>query len=276
MKLWPRTPDLADGADYEPDPLEPSLDIYLPPLDKATGAAILVLPGGAYVNLSTVKEGGDVARMLNTGNVAAFVLRYRHGPRYHNPIPLMDAQRALRTVRARAADFHIDPHHIGILGFSAGGHLAASVATMFNDGPAPAEGTADAIDAQSARPDFAILMYPVIDFTDNAVAHRGSRDALTKGDTSLYEKLSPQTRVTSDTPPVFLVHGTNDRTVPVMNSILFYEACLKAKVPAELHIFENGPHGFGLGTDPPLKTWPDLLFKWLDRNHFLTAAPAAK
>ena len=228
-----------------------------------------MLPGGAYVNLSMKNEGSDVARMWLTHNVAAFVVRYRHAPRYHHPIPLMDAAGGIRTVRSKAAEFHIDPNKIGILGFSAGGHLAASVATMYDSGPKPEN--PDVIDGISARPNFAILMYPVIDLTDNAVVHKGSRTNLTQDDSSLFAQLSPQLHVTKDTPPVFLVHGTNDRTVPVMNSVLFYEACVKAGVPAELHIFSNGPHGFGLGgTDEALRTWPDLAVKWLERNKILS------
>jgi acetyl esterase/lipase len=269
LKLWETAPGIVAGNETDANPTEPTMDIYLPPADKATGAAVMVLPGGGYSNLSMTKEGSDVARMWLSHNVAAFVVRYRHAPRYHYPIPLLDAQRALRTVRSKAEEYHIDPNRIGILGFSAGGHLAASVATMYDSGPKPEN--PDAIDGISAKPNFAILMYPVIDFTDNAVVHKGSRTSLTQDDSSLFAQLSPQLHVTRDTPPVFLVHGTNDRTVPVMNSILFYEACLKAGVPAEMHIFENGPHGFGLApSDPALKTWPDLAVTWLERKKFLS------
>jgi acetyl esterase/lipase len=272
VKLWDKTPGVVEGNDRDVDPTEPTIDLYLPPPDKATGAAVLVLPGGGYVNLSTTREGSDIARELVGRNIAAFVVRYRHAPRYHNPLPLLDAQRAVRTVRAKAADFHVDPNRIGILGFSAGGHLAATVATMDNDGPAPE--TPDAIDGVSARPDFAVLMYPVINLTDDAVVHKGSRTALVGDDTSLYQKLSPELHVTKDTPPVFLCHAMDDRTVPVMNSVLFYEACLKARVPAEMHLMQNGGHGFSLGgTDPALSAWPGMMVRWMAHNKWL--APAA-
>lgn len=268
IRLWENTPGVVAGTDSDTDPTEPTMDIYLPPTGSASGAGIMVLPGGGYTHLSTVKEGSDVARVFVSHKMAAFVVRYRHAPRYHNPIPLLDAQRALRTIRAHAADYGINPNRIGVVGFSAGGHLAASLATMFDSGPKPEK--PDAIDAQSARPDFAILMYPVINMTDDAVAHKGSRDALTQKDQSLYAQLSPEQHVTHDTPPIFLCHSTADNTVPVMNSVLMYEACLKARVPVELHLFQSGPHGFGLAPgDPQLSTWPDMAIRWLQHNKFL-------
>ena len=271
IKLWEKTPLVVEGRETDANPTEPTMDLYLPPADKATGTAVIVLPGGGYSNLAMGHEGQDVGKFFLKNSVAVFVVRYRHGPRYHQPIPLLDAQRALRTVRARAQEYNVDPNRIGILGFSAGGHLAASVATMFNDGPKPE--TPDAIDALSARPDFAFLIYPVIDMSDDAVVHKGSRTQLTQDDKSLFDQYSAQKRVTKETPPTFLVHGTNDRTVPVMNSVLFYEACLKNNVPAELHIFENGPHGFGLGpNDPALKQWPELAITWMSRHKWLTPA----
>jgi acetyl esterase/lipase len=249
------------------------MDVYLPPADTATGPAVMVLPGGGYSNLAMGHDGGDVGKFFLSHNVAAFVVRYRHGPRYHQPIPLLDAQRALRTVRAKAQEYGVDANRIGVLGFSAGGHLAACVATLFNSGPK--SDAPDKIDEQSARPDFAFLIYPVIDMSDDNVSHGGSRAQLTQNDKSLYEQYSMQNRVTKETPPVFLVHGTNDRTVPVMNSVLFYEACLKNGVPAEMHLFENGPHGFGLGvSDPGLKQWPDLAITWMSRHKWLTPAVA--
>jgi acetyl esterase/lipase len=247
------------------------MDIYLPPSEKASGAAVVVLPGGGYVNLSMTNEGSSIAKMLVSHDIAAFVVRYRHGPRYHYPAPQIDGQRALRTVRSKAAEYHIQPDRIGVLGFSAGGHLAASLATL--DIPAPEH--PDEIDKLSARPDFAVLMYPVINLTDDAVTHKGSRTALTQEDPALFAQLSPEQHVSKETPPVFIVQGMDDRTVPVMNSVLFYEACLKNKVPAEMHLFENGRHGFGLGgNDPSLSSWPDLMVKWMAHNKWL-AAPAA-
>ena len=206
-----------------------------------------------------------------SNNVAGFVLRYRHAPRYHYPTPLLDAQRAMRILRANAETYHIDPNKIGIMGFSAGGHLAASVSTMFDTGPKPEN--PDAIDALSAKPNFALLLYPVIDMSDDTIVHKGSRTALTQEDKSLWDMLSPQKHVTKDSPPTFLVHGTNDRTVPVMNSILYYQACVKAGVPAEMHILENGPHGFGMGltqNDDEIKSWPEQALRWMGRHKLLT------
>jgi acetyl esterase/lipase len=274
MKLWKETPNVVAGADADANPTEPTIDIYLPPADKAVGTAVLVLPGGGYTNLSMVNEGSAEAKFFNEHNIAAFVLRYRHAPRYHYPTPIVDAQRALRVVRSNAAAWGVNPDRIGIMGFSAGGHLAASVSTMYDNGPKlEAPYVADAIDAVSAKPNFSILMYPVIDLTEDSITHRGSRTALTQDDKSLFEMLSPQKHVTKDTPPTFLVHGTNDRTVPVMNSLMYYEACLKAGVPAEMHILENGPHGFGMGltqNDDEIKSWPEQAIRWMGRHKLLT------
>jgi acetyl esterase/lipase len=219
------------------------------------------------VHLSTTKEGRDVALMFNAHHISAFVLRYRHAPRYHNPIPLQDAQRALRLIRSKAAEYNIDPHRLGVLGFSAGGHLAATVATEPDHPNADAP---DPIDRLSARPDFAALLYPVITFTDPAV-HKGSRDALVGQDEALWASMSAEKRVTKETPPIFIAQAETDKTVPVENSLLFFEACHKAGVPAELHIFPSGPHGFGLAPgNPVLGVWPDLLVHWMTTNHWVT------
>jgi acetyl esterase/lipase len=194
--------------------------------------------------------------------VAAFVLKYRLGPRYHHPAPLQDAQRALRTVRARAKEWNVDPGRVGIWGFSAGGHLASTAATHFDDGNADA---ADPIDKVGCRPDFAILCYPVITLKP-PYAHAGSRKNLLgdKPDPKLLDSLCNETQVTAKTPPTFLFHTNEDSGVPPENSILFYLALRKNKVPAELHVYEKGRHGVGLASgDPILKTWPDRLDGWL-------------
>ena len=273
MKLYQTAPNIVAGNDTDVNPTEPTIDLYLPPADKATGAGILILPGGGYSNLSMTNEGSAEAKFFLSHNVAAFVLRYRHGPRYHYPTTLLDAQRAMRVIRSGAAEYHLDPAKLGIMGFSAGGHLAAMTTTLYDNKLLPeAPYTADAIDALSAKPAFAILMYPVIDLTDDAVTHKGSRTNLTQDNAALYEALSPQKHVTKDTPPVFLFQGQNDRTVPVMNSLLFYEACVKAGVPAEMHIPENGPHGFGMGltqNDEALKAWPEQAFSWMRRHKWV-------
>jgi len=201
------------------------------------------------------------------------VLRYRKGPRYHYPTTLLDAQRALRLIKAHAKEYRIDPDKVGVLGASAGGHLAAMLATLYDNKLLPAAPyVPDAIDAQNARPAFALLQYPVIDLTDDAVTHRGSRTNLTQDNPALYEALSPQLHVTSATPPTFIVQGTNDRLVPVKNALLFYEACLKARVPVEMHILDNGPHGFGMGDnvdDATVREWPMQALRFMARHQMV-------
>ncbi len=276
IKLYSTTPNIVAGRETELDPTEPTLDIYLPQSDKATGAGILILPGGGYQMLTVPGEGADLARFFLSHNVAAFVLRYRHGPRYHYPTTLLDAQRALRLIRERAQEYRVDPAKVGVLGGSAGGHLAAMLATMYDNKLLPeAPYLADATDGLSAKPAFALLLYPVIDLSDDAVTHRGSRTNLTQDDPALYDLLSPQKHVTRDTPPVFIVQGTNDRLVPVKNSLLFFEACLKAGVPVEMHILENGPHGFGLGAnlnDNAIKEWPEQALRFMARHRWISEA----
>jgi acetyl esterase/lipase len=273
IKLYQQTPGVVPGRESELDPTEPTLDIYLPEAGKATGAGVLILPGGGYQILTVPGEGPAPARFFLSHNVAAFVLRYRHGPRYHYPTTLADAQRALRLIKSRAKEYGVDPERIGVLGASAGGHLAAMLATLYDSKVLPAAPyVPDAVDTLSARPAFALLEYPVIDLTDDKVTHRGSRTNLTQDDPALYAPLSPQLHVTSDTPPVFLVAGTNDRLVPVKNSLLFYEACLKAGVPVEMHILDNGPHGFGMGTgmdDATVKEWPVLALRFIARHQMI-------
>jgi acetyl esterase/lipase len=273
IKLYSKTPGVVEGAETELDPAEPTLDIYLPDPGKATGAGVLVLPGGGYQMLTVPGEGPAPARFFLSHNVAAFVLRYRHGPRYHYPTTLLDAQRALRLIKAHAKEYGIDPAKVGVFGGSAGGHLAAMLATLYDNQLLPvAPYVPDDIDKQNARPAFALLLYPVIDLTDDAVTHRGSRTNLTENNPALYEPLSPQKHVTRETPPVFLVHGTNDRLVPVKNSLLFYEAAIKAGVPAEMHILDNGPHGFGMGAnldDATVREWPMQALRFMARHQWI-------
>ena len=243
----------------------PTLTPFLVP-DQQTAAAFIVRPGGAYQHLSP-REGPPVARWLNTLGINAFVLKYRIGPKYHHPVEVEDVQRAIRLVRSHANDWHIDPKRIGIIGFSAGGHLASTAATHFDDGNPAA---ADPVDRVSCRPDLVILMYPVITMMDPYV-HAGSRLNLlgAKPDPALITLLSNERHVTSDTPPCFIVHTADDRTVPVQNSLMFALALRDNKVPVELHIFEHGPHGFALGgKDPILSTWPTLAASWLRTHGF--------
>jgi acetyl esterase/lipase len=194
--------------------------------------------------------------------VTALILQYRIAPRYHHPAPITDAQRAIRLVRARADDWKINPKQIGIMGFSAGGHLASTAGTHFDAGKPDA---ADPIDRVSCRPDFLILCYPVISFTTE-YAHVGSRTNLLgkDADSKLLDSYSNEKQVTPDTPTTFLFHTNEDSGVPPENSVLFYLALRKAKVPAEIHIYQRGKHGVGLAKqDPVLSTWPDRLADWL-------------
>ncbi len=251
----------APGALGTADEDIPTLTLYRAPAARAVETAVIVCPGGSYLHLSMEKEGSDVAKWWNSLGVTAFVLKYRLGPKYHHPIEIGDAQRAIRTVRAHAAEYGVRPDRVGIMGFSAGGHLASTAGTHFDAGKPD---TADPIDRVSSRPDFMVLGYPVISFTQNA--HQGSKRALL-GDTpdaALVENLSNELQVTAQTPPAFLFHTTNDGTVPVENSVMFYMALHKAGVPAEMHIYENGPHGVGLApTDEALSTWPARLADWI-------------
>lgn len=252
----------APGALGEQDADKPSITIYTPEKSETPRAAVVVCPGGGYGHLAMDHEGLQIAQWFNARGVTAVVLKYRLGPRYHHPAPLQDVQRAIRTVRHDAATLGVDPKLIGVMGFSAGGHLASCAATLFDAGDASA---ADLVDRESSRPDFAVLCYPVIDLS-SAVAHAGSRRNLLgdKPDPELVQSLSTQTRVTPQTPPTFLFHTNSDKGVPPENSVMFYMALRKAGVPAEMHIYQNGPHGVGLGTkDRVLATWPARLEDWL-------------
>jgi acetyl esterase/lipase len=256
--LWDGAAPLAQGAD-EKD--VPTLTPWLARVPN--GKAVVVCPGGGYGALAVDHEGRQIAQWLNSQGISAFVLRYRLGPKYRHPVMLGDAQRAIRTVRARAAEFRVNPSKIGIMGFSAGGHLAATAATHFDAG-APA--SVDTIERVSSRPDFAILAYPVITFTEEAYVHKGSRRNLLgdSPDPKLVENLSNERAVTPETPPTFLFHTNADTGVPPENSVLYYLALRKHGVPAELHIYENGPHGVGLAwSDVTLSSWPARLADWL-------------
>jgi acetyl esterase/lipase len=255
--LWEKG---APGALGDSPEDRPSLTIF-----RATGAggtSVIVAPGGGYRNLSMDKEGRQVASWFNAMGVTAYVLQYRLGPRYHHPIELGDAQRAIRWVRSHATQLGIAPDRIGMMGFSAGGHLTATAGTHFDDGNPNAP---DPIDRVGSRPDFLILAYAVISF-DPAIAHRGSEVALLgdNPDPKLVQELSDELHVTPKTPPTFLFSTNADTTVPAENTVRFYLALRQAKVPAEMHIFQNGPHGVGLDlADPALSVWPTVLSNWL-------------
>ncbi len=233
---------------------KPSLSYYAPWDGNPSGTAVIVAPGGSYVFLAANHEGRQVANS-----------------KYHHPIELGDAQRAIRMVRARAKEFDVLPNRVGIMGFSAGGHLASTAATHFDNGNSGAE---EAVERVSSRPDFVILGYPVISMTA-PYTHSGSAKALLgeKPEPRMLEELSNELRVTAQTPPAFLFTTSEDTTVPPENSLAFYLALHKAGVPAELHVFEKGPHGVGLDLgDVALGEWPKLLANWL-RGRGLLARP---
>ncbi len=266
--LWPAG---APGAKGTADGDIPKLTIYLPDADKATGAGIVICPGGGYGHLAMDHEGHQIAQWLNSFGVAGFILQYRHrnsGAGYGHPAPLQDAQRALRTVRSRAGEWRVKPHRIGILGFSAGGHLTSTAVTHFDD---KVYEPRDDIDQASARPDFGVLVYPVISFVE-PFTHVGSRRNLLGADAGqdMMEKFSNERQVTAQTPPCFLIHTWEDTGVPAENSVYFYLALRKAKVPAELHLFAKGPHGFGLGQQiEGTSAWPTLCRNWMKVSGFL-------
>ena len=258
--LWPAG---APGALGNEAVDKPKITVYLAPADRATGAAVVVCPGGGYRVVAADHEGKQIALWLNSLGVSAFVLQYRLGERYHHPIPLEDAQRAIRMVRSRSKEWRVDPKRIGILGFSAGGHLASTASTHFDDGRPDA---ADPIDRESSRPDFAVLCYAVISLED-PTAHAGSRANLLGDppDPALVVLLSNEKQVTARTPPTFLWHTADDTAVPVENSLLFFEALHKAGVPGELHVFPHGRHGLGLAPgDPAVSQWPRLCAVWME------------
>ena len=260
--LWPEGAPGAVGTEAVD---KPKITVYLAPPERATGAAVVVCPGGGYRIVAADHEGKQIALWLNSLGVSAFVLQYRLGERYRHPAPLHDAQRAIRMVRSRAAEWRVDPQRVGILGFSAGGHLASTAATHFDDGKPDA---ADPIERQGSRPDFAVLCYPVISLLDPP-AHSGSRLHLLGDppDPALVQLLSNERQVTARTPPTVLWHTADDPAVPVENSILFFEALRKAGVPAELHVFPHGRHGLGLAPDDPVVSqWTELCARWLSRR----------
>jgi len=245
----------------------PDIAVYLPTKKFATGQAVVICPGGGYGGLAYDLEGTDIARYLNSIGIAGVVLKYRL-PSIETSLephktPLMDAQRAMRLVRFNAAKWNIDPGKIGIMGFSAGGHLASTLGTHFDYGN---KASADSIERNSCRPDFMILMYPVISFTDSCL-HSGSRKTLlgNNPDKDLIISYSNELQVKDDTPPAFFVHADDDSRVPVENTLLMYKALRKKKIPAELHILSEGEHGFGLAlNNEHVASWSNSLKLWLN------------
>jgi acetyl esterase/lipase len=268
VRLWPGKAPEAKGDACEDTP---TLTIVNPRNGAANGSAVIILPGGAYLGLAADLEGGEVADWFTARGFRAFILSYRLTSNgYVLPIPLLDARRAVQTVRARAADYQIKPDRIGVIGFSAGGHLAALSGTQFVPGNPDAD---DPIDRASSRPDFLVLGYPWIGAISSDTSHLSYCKLFNLMDRceALRLAYSPDLFVTKETPPTFWYHTFNDQTVPVEQGLRFYEALVKAGVPAEAHIFANGSHGTGLGKgDAALDQWPALLETWLRAQGLLT------
>lgn len=282
IPLWDKIPGAIEAADYKQEPrldaqgnitgirkvTEPTLKIFLADNKISKNAAVIICPGGAYALLSHDKEGDKVAEWFKSIGISAFVLKYRLPSdvimKDKTIGPLQDAQEAIRTLRRRAQEWNLDPAKIGVIGFSAGGHLASTLSTHYNDK------VYDSKDNISARPDFSILIYPVISM-DEAITHKGSKENLLGKNPipEMVEKYSNEKQVTAETPKTFLVHATDDKAVPVENSINYYLALKQHQVPVEMHIYENGGHGFGLGVQGTNKNWPKACEKWLVSNGFI-------
>lgn len=268
VRLWPGDAPQAKGKACEDTP---TLTIFEPQRGRANGSAVVIFPGGSYVNLAGNLEGRQVADWFTARGFRAFILSYRLSSNgYLLPVPLLDARRAVQTVRARARDYHLDPKRIVVIGFSAGGHLAALSGTQFVAGNPDAE---DAIERVSSRPDYLVLGYPWIGAISSDISHLSYCKLFNLMDRceALRVAYSPDLFVTKETPPTFWYHTFNDETVPVEQGLRFYEALVKAGVPAEAHIFASGSHGTGLGAgDAALDQWPNLLENWLRAQGLLT------
>jgi acetyl esterase/lipase len=277
LPLWNGTPPLQREMDLKEEVVSegivrignvqiPTIEVYLPAKQIATGKAVVIFPGGGYGILAYDWEGTDFAKWLNSQGIAGIVVKYRlpKSASLTDPkeVPLMDAQRAIRLVRQNASSWNIDPSKVGIMGFSAGGHLASTLSTQYSH---TVDRTMDAVDALSARPDFSVLVYPVITFVNPAI-HSGSMKALLgDNDTDdLKRRFSAELNVTSETPPTFLVHAGDDTGVPVENSLLYYAALRAKGVSASLHVYPKGGHGFAFGMGKgPVENWRDVLLDWM-------------
>ncbi len=246
----------------------PDLTIFLPPLDRSTGTAVLICPGGGYAALAFDHEGNAIARWLNDNGIAGIILKYRLPSdrimQDKSVGPLQDAQEAMRIIRRNAKEWNIDPAKIGVIGFSAGGHLASTLSTHF------ADKVYDVKDKTSARPDFSLLIYPVISFY-TTFTHMGSRNNLigmNPGE-SLVIRFSNDLQITEETPPAFFVHSADDRAVPVLNTISYFNGLQKQGINSEMHVFQKGGHGYGLATGGGTESlWPELCINWLKTNGF--------
>lgn len=268
VRLWEGD---APGALGKAEEDIPTITVYRPGKNN-TGAAVIICPGGGYGVLAP-HEGKPVAEWLNKIGVTGIVLKYRIAPKYHHPAPLTDVLRAVRFTRAHAKEWKLDPERIGVIGFSAGGHLASTASTHFDEGD---KNALDPVEQISSRPTLSILIYPVITFTEPFL-HHGSRNNLIgepsdkPAFTELTTSLSSEQQVTGNTPPAFLVHGANDTVVPCENVLLYADALRKHHVPVELHLYENLPHGIGVGNkNLPSGTWTTRCEEWLKARGFLT------
>jgi acetyl esterase/lipase len=248
--------------------IDPTLTVYLPPAEKATGSAVLICPGGGYGTLAFDHEGHQIARWLNENGIAGIILKYRlpsdQVMKDKSTGPLQDALEGMRIIRRHAAEWMIKPGKIGVIGFSAGGHLASTLSTHW------ADKVYSLTDTTSARPDFSILIYPVITF-DASFTHMGSRTNLIGKDPSaeMIGKYSNELQVNEKTPPAFLVHSADDKAVPVKNSIEYYNSLQKFSIPSELHIFQKGGHGYGMSADRGTQSaWPAMCINWLRDSGF--------
>jgi len=259
FRLWAGDAPLAQGQDAKDIP---TIQAYLPAEGKATGAAMVIFPGGGYVNLSMTNEGSKIAQWLADNGIAAFIVKYRLGPKYHHPAEMFDGQRAIRFVRTYAPAWNIDINKVGVIGFSAGGHMVSTLATHFDAGKPDAT---DVIDRASSRPDLQILLYPVITFTDEASVHKGSRQSLLGANPpdDLKLLLSNEKQVTADTPPAFIAHSFTDPVVPIANSDAYVAALEKANVPVVYLRGPYGGHGFGLTA-----AWDAQCIAWLRTRKF--------
>ncbi|WP_338407113.1 alpha/beta hydrolase [uncultured Flavobacterium sp.] len=282
ISVWPDTiPNVLANKDYQEIALykegnvyniskvtTPTLSVFLPENDKFNNTSVIICPGGGYSHLAMDKEGTKVAQWLNSLGIAAFVLKYRLPSdlimKDKSIGPLQDAQEALRIVRRHAEKWKLNINKIGIMGFSAGGHLAATLSTHYNDK------LYKTLDSISARPNFSILIYPVISMIDE-ITHKGSRNDLLGANptTALVNKFSNELCVNSNMSPAFIVHATDDKSVPVENSLNYYQALKRHNVPAELHIFEKGGHGFGLGVKDTSQYWTEICENWLRSNKYI-------
>jgi len=245
---------------------DPTLTVFLPPAEKATGTAVLICPGGGYGVLAFDHEGFAIARWLNSNGIAGIILKYRLPSdmimKDKSVGPLQDAQEAMRIIRRNASQWKINSHRIGVIGFSAGGHLASTLSTHF------AEKVYEVKDTTSARPDFSLLIYPVVTF-DSTFTHAGTRQNLVGDKPSEYtiRYFSNEYRITRNTPPAFLVHSADDKVVPVKNSIVYFEGLVINNIQAEMHIFQKGGHGYGLAINRGTESaWPELCLSWLKEN----------